>query len=83
MGQVISIMRKVMCFPIKLYQYVISPYIKPCCRFYPSCSQYAVHAIEQFGVVKGLWRTTCRLLRCHPWSAGGYDPVLPNQKENH
>jgi putative membrane protein insertion efficiency factor len=83
MGQIIRFMRNVMCFPIKLYQYAISPYIKPSCRFYPSCSQYAVQAIGNFGVWKGLWLAACRLARCHPWSVGGYDPLLPNQKEKH
>lgn len=48
----------------------------PCCRFYPSCSHYALQAIRIHGVFKGLWLTCRRLLRCHPWSDGGYDPVL-------
>lgn len=81
MGQIIRFMQQVICSPIRLYQYVLSPLIKPCCRFYPSCSQYAITAIEQHGIVKGLWLAGRRLLRCHPWSAGGYDPVLPNTKE--
>ncbi len=79
MGQ---IMRQVIGFPIKLYQYAIRPFIKPCCRFYPSCSQYALLAIAHYGAVRGLWFASCRLLRCHPWSKGGYDPILPN-KEKH
>ena len=78
MEQIISFMRKVICIPIKLYQTLISPFLKPSCRFYPSCSQYALQAIESHGISKGLWHACRRLLRCHPWSAGGYDPVLPN-----
>jgi putative membrane protein insertion efficiency factor len=81
MGQISNSMRKVMAFPVKLYQYVLSPYIKPCCRFYPSCSQYALDALEHHGIIKGLWFATYRLFRCHPWSSGGYDPVLHNPKE--
>ena len=53
----------------------------PCCRFYPSCSQYALNAINQCGVAKGLWLASRRLLRCHPWADGGYDPVLPNEEK--
>nr|WP_274519308.1 membrane protein insertion efficiency factor YidD [Legionella lansingensis] len=55
--------------------------MKPCCRYYPSCSQYALMAIKHFGVVKGGWLACRRLLRCHPWAAGGYDPVLPNEEK--
>ncbi len=74
-------MRKVISLPIQFYQYVIRPWLKPRCRFYPSCSQYALQSIEHFGVLKGLFFAGCRLLKCHPWSQGGYDPVLPNNKE--
>lgn len=81
MGQIIRFMQQIVRFPIRIYQYLISPFIKPCCRFYPSCSQYALLAIEHHGVIKGLWLAICRILRCHPWSAGGYDPVLPEHKE--
>jgi hypothetical protein len=75
------IIRKVICFPIKVYQYAIRPFIRPCCRFYPSCSQYALLAIEHHGIFKGMWLGGCRLLRCHPWSEGGYDPILPIKEE--
>ena len=82
MGQVIGFMRKVICLPIKFYQYLLSPFIRPCCRFYPSCSQYALLAIEHYGIGKGIWFACRRLLRCHPWAAGGYDPVLPNEEKH-
>jgi putative membrane protein insertion efficiency factor len=73
--------RRIMCLPIKLYQYVISPSLPPNCRYYPSCSHYALNAIEHYGVFKGLFLTCRRLLKCHPWSQGGYDPVLPNKEK--
>jgi len=66
---------------IRMYQRVVSPYIKPSCRFFPSCSDYALTALHRHGMMKGFWLMGCRLLRCHPWSLGGYDPVSP-EKEN-
>ncbi|KGP63784.1 hypothetical protein EP47_06070 [Legionella norrlandica] len=63
-----------------MYQCFISPLITPCCRYYPSCSQYADSAIKHYGIIKGLWMAIKRLSRCHPWSKGGYDPVLPNDE---
>lgn len=67
-------------FLIRGYSYVISPFLGNCCRFHPSCSQYAQTAIQQYGILKGCWMMLRRLLRCHPLHAGGYDPV-PNVKE--
>jgi putative membrane protein insertion efficiency factor len=60
---------------IKAYQLVLSPMRPPTCRFYPSCSAYALTSIERFGVVRGSWLATRRLLRCHPWNPGGVDHV--------
>jgi uncharacterized protein len=60
---------------IRLYQWTLSPLLGPCCRFYPSCSQYALEATQRFGVVKGGWLALARLSRCHPWHSGGFDPV--------
>ncbi len=57
------------------YQLVISPMLGPTCRYAPSCSSYAVTAIRQRGAVAGCWLAARRLLRCHPWAAGGWDPV--------
>ena len=82
MEQIIRVIRNLIFFSIKTYQYLLSPLIQPCCRFYPSCSQYALQAIDHHGVGKGMWLASCRLLRCHPWADGGYDPVLPNNEEN-
>ena len=60
---------------LKLYSYLISPFFGQSCRFYPSCSQYAIEAIELHGCLKGLWLTIKRLSKCHPWHEGGLDPV--------
>jgi uncharacterized protein len=60
---------------IRIYQALISPMLGSVCRFSPSCSQYAIEAIQRYGLIKGLWLAGCRLLRCHPWNPGGFDPV--------
>jgi uncharacterized protein len=60
---------------IRFYQYFISPLLPPSCRFYPTCSQYALEAIEGHGLPRGLYLTLRRLLRCHPFHPGGFDPV--------
>ena len=76
---VLSTLSKVIATPllwlIKAYQLVISPMRPPTCRFYPSCSAYAVTAIERFGLVRGSWLAARRLLHCHPWNLGGVDHV--------
>ena len=61
--------------PIKIYQTIISPLLGPSCRFTPTCSQYAVEAIQKFGPFKGSWLSFKRILKCHPWGGSGYDPV--------
>ncbi|MDR2509931.1 MAG: membrane protein insertion efficiency factor YidD [Spirochaetaceae bacterium] len=60
---------------IKFYQAAISPYKGRCCRFYPSCSMYAVEAVQKYGALRGMMFAVKRLLRCHPLHKGGYDPV--------
>jgi len=60
---------------IRLYQWTVSPLLGPTCRFYPSCSHYALEAIERHGVWRGGWLAARRLGRCHPFCPGGYDPV--------
>lgn len=60
---------------IRAYQLVISPLLGPTCRYYPSCSAYALTALQRFGLFRGTWLATRRLCRCHPWSAGGVDHV--------
>jgi len=70
---------KLMMLLIRFYQRFISPLIVavagPQCRFHPSCSQYAIEALEKYGIFKGSWLTVCRTARCHPRSKGGFDPV--------
>jgi putative membrane protein insertion efficiency factor len=73
--------RKLLIAPIKLYQYILSPWIGRGCRFTPSCSAYAIEAIEKHGALKGLGLMTLRLGRCHPWCQGGYDPVPEPEKK--
>lgn len=60
---------------IRIYQYVLSPYFGTQCRFAPTCSHYAIDAVQKHGAFKGCYLAGRRLLRCHPWHAGGYDPV--------
>lgn len=60
---------------IRFYQLFISPLFPPTCRFYPTCSQYAIEAISKKGAVKGGWMTIKRIAKCHPFHPGGYDPV--------
>ena len=68
-------MKKILIFFIGIYRKYISPLKKPCCRFYPSCSVYAIDAINKYGAVKGSFIATKRILRCNPFCKGGYDPV--------
>lgn len=72
-------MKRLLLALIHVYQKGISPCRPPCCRFVPTCSQYAVEAIERFGACKGGWLALRRLLRCHPFHKGGYDPVPPKK----
>ena len=60
---------------IKLYRYLISPVLPNACRFYPTCSQYAIEALQKHGLLRGGLLSIKRILRCHPFCAGGYDPV--------
>ena len=68
---------------VRAYQLLISPLLGPTCKFYPSCSTYAVTALQTHGPLSGVWLATRRLLRCHPWSHGGVDYVPPRQKKTH
>ncbi|WP_206811283.1 membrane protein insertion efficiency factor YidD [Paradesulfitobacterium ferrireducens] len=60
---------------IKFYQKFISPLKRPSCRFQPTCSEYSVQALMKYGLVKGSWKSLVRILKCHPFHPGGYDPV--------
>jgi len=60
---------------VKGYRYGISPLLPPCCRYVPTCSEYAIEAIARYGALRGGWLSLSRILRCHPFAPGGYDPV--------
>lgn len=68
-------MKRTLIFLIKLYRKYISPLKPACCRFYPTCSQYAIEAIEKYGALIGGFMAIKRILRCNPFNKGGYDPV--------
>ena len=67
--------RKILVFPILLYQAIISPWLPASCRFQPTCSQYAKESILKHGIWKGGWLAIRRIGKCHPWGGQGYDPV--------
>lgn len=68
-------MRSILIGLLKVYRYGISPYLGRNCKFHPSCSVYAIEALQKHGLFRGLRLAVWRVLRCNPWSAGGYDPV--------
>nr|WP_298415153.1 membrane protein insertion efficiency factor YidD [uncultured Halomonas sp.] len=68
---------------LRLYQYGISPLLGPRCRFWPTCSSYAIEALQLYGPFKGGWLALKRILKCHPWHAGGIDPVPPALSSAH
>lgn len=68
-------LKKVLIFPIKMYQKYISPCFGRKCKYYPSCSEYAIQAIDKYGIIKGTMKAFYRILRCNPFSRGGIDKV--------
>lgn len=66
---------KLLISMIRFYQKFISPLKPPSCRFYPTCSEYAIQALRKYGVIKGGWKSIVRISKCHPFHPGGYDPV--------
>ena len=74
-----SVFKNFFIYPIKLYQFTISPLLGTNCRFVPSCSNYAIQSIEEKGVVKGIYFSLRRVLKCHPFGGSGYDPVNKNK----
>jgi uncharacterized protein len=71
----VRVLRTVAVAPIRAYQKLLSPMTGDRCKYYPSCSEYAAQAITRFGILRGLVLAGWRLLRCNPWSHGGFDPV--------
>lgn len=68
-------MKKLLILLVKFYRKCISPMTRPCCRYMPTCSEYALQALEKYGAVKGSYLAVRRILRCNPLHKGGYDPV--------
>jgi uncharacterized protein len=79
MRKINDLLQKILIFLLQVYRYFISPLLGRACRFYPSCSEYALIAVKQHGY-QGLYMTIKRLLCCHPWHPGGYDPVQKSAK---
>jgi hypothetical protein len=75
MKQLLLILSFPFIFLIKLYQWIISPWLGSKCRYTPTCSHYGIEALKKYGPVKGLWLTAKRIARCHPWGGHGHDPV--------
>jgi len=67
--------RSALIVAVRLYQTAISPMLPRSCRFWPTCSDYAIEAIQKYGAVKGVIKTACRVMKCHPFHPGGFDPV--------
>jgi len=80
-----NVVSKVLAWPliqlVRLYRVAISPWLGANCRFDPTCSSYAIEALQTYGVLKGSWLAAKRIGRCHPWGGSGYDPVPKKQKD--
>lgn len=72
-------MKTILIFLVRAYQSVLAPVFGSCCRYHPSCSEYFIGAVREWGVLKGVWMGLCRIVRCHPFGRGGLDPV-PGKK---
>ena len=72
---IMSLPKRILLFLLRFYRVAISPMHRPCCRYIPTCSQYAVEAVQKYGALKGGYLALRRVLRCNPFSKGGYDPV--------
>lgn len=81
MGVIEEEMRRLLIALVRFYQLTISPYFVPSCRFIPTCSTYAIEAIQIHGIFRGSWLAISRIGRCHPWCEGGHDPV-PNSESS-
>lgn len=80
MAKVKMILIHALCLFIRIYQVFLSRLFPSSCRFYPSCSHYALEALQKKGLLMGMYYILKRLFRCHPWYQGGYDPVEPNEE---
>ncbi len=76
-----NVFKLILILPIKFYRKLISPLLPPSCRYTPTCSQYAIQSIEEWGVVYGSWLALKRIVSCNPWGGHGHDPVPINPKK--
>lgn len=74
-----SVVAQALILPVRFYRRFVSPLFGPVCRFHPSCSAYGLEALQVHGAIRGGWLTIKRIGRCHPFTAGGYDPVPPSR----
>lgn len=75
MNLISKIIVQLLLLPVRFYRNFVSPFLPPACRYTPTCSQYAMQALQKHGPVKGLYLAIRRILRCNPWGGSGYDPV--------
>jgi uncharacterized protein len=78
-----QIAKKTVLFLLRGYKWALSPIFPPSCRYVPTCSEYAMEAVERYGALRGGWMAAARLLRCHPFVKGGYDPVARGDGSTH
>ncbi|MEY2949706.1 MAG: rane protein insertion efficiency factor YidD [Bacteroidota bacterium] len=76
----IRFLKLILILPIRFYQYTISSLLGPSCRFQPTCSNYMIQAIEEWGILRGTWMGIKRIFKCHPWGPHGHDPVPLKKK---
>jgi putative membrane protein insertion efficiency factor len=76
----VKFFRRLYILPIRIYQYTISPLLGQNCRHVPTCSQYTIEAITEWGILRGTWMGLKRISKCHPWGTHGYDPVPKRKK---
>ena len=75
-----SPMARIVALPVRAYRLLLSPWVGHACRFQPTCSAYALEALERHGALRGSWLTVRRIGRCHPWGGWGHDPVPPRSR---
>ena len=75
-----NIFTKILIKLIKVYKYFLSPLVGHSCRYLPTCSEYSIEALETYGFIKGIYISFKRILSCHPWGSGGYDPLKKEMK---
>lgn len=75
-----NVLARIVALPVRAYRLLLSPWVGHACRFQPTCSAYALEALERHGALRGSWLTVRRIGRCHPWGGWGYDPVPPKSR---